>query len=552
MPRNIRDIIKWLSLVYAIASLVYILYITKSPYTAIPLITLIIVNSIKKYRKAIPFSVYATMFFISMALDEGIYLSTPLAITIPFIIGQSNIKDELQKRFILGPSALDMFRYLLISSLLMLVDLRVLIPIMLSASTIIVYAIYSYVKLSKVSTDISLINNTVSWGEKVSALLNVNTSMEINLVLEYGGNRNVYTVKGKAIFDIELPINHVGRHIIEVNVYVLDSFYFSCRFIGKHEIEYNVIPLTQRALEVIGEYIREAVGISSPAIEISISELSEGSTITTRTQIENVRALYGYTYRVKRGIYLGALLEKFLESLEEIARKTGEGEGYKRSRYGEYIGSRPYIPGDSLRFIHWKKSASRGSLVIKEFGSSSIEESLLNHEGEGEEPLIIVDLYAPNAQELDRLIYVFLQQCFKVFKQSPRSKILLVIIIGDMVISLKGRSADIVHQLYRVFSKTPIQTLFNYTSIQSPTEDNIVEILKNDKRPKPLAILVVSNEMFADELVKVILGNDFMPPRPFTLIYSNSLEFRYVVVKHVLHRLGFIYTNNFELINQFT
>ncbi|MEM2261031.1 MAG: hypothetical protein QXK24_01135, partial [Ignisphaera sp.] len=186
------------------------------------------------------------------------------------------------------------------------------------------------------------------------------------------------------------------------------------------------------------------------------------------------------------------------------------------------------------------------------FGSSSIEESLLNHEGEGEEPLIIVDLYAPNAQELDRLIYVFLQQCFKVFKQSPRSKILLVIIIGDIVISLKGRSADIVHQLYRVFSKTPIQTLFNYTSIQSPTEDNIVEILKNDKRPKPLAILVVSNEMFADELVKVILGNDFMPPRPFTLIYSNSLEFRYVVVKHVLHRLGFIYTNNFELINQFT
>ncbi|MEM1645643.1 MAG: DUF58 domain-containing protein [Ignisphaera sp.] len=550
MLRDIKENIMWLSFAYAIASITYILYITKNLYTLIPISILVLSILVKKFKNIMAPSLYATMFFISIALSEGLYLSIPLALAIPFILGRENIEEELPKRIIFGPSALQVFRYLLISSLLMLVDLQILVPLTISSFATISYAIYGYIMLSKIRTDISLINNTVSWGEKVSALIKVDAPFDIRIVLEYGNNRNIYAVKSKAIFDVELPTDHVGKHVIELNVYALDRFCFSFRSIGRYEIEYNVIPLTRKALEVIREYIKEAADILSlpPAIEVSILELGESFvTITEAQSIKNIRILNKQMQEVRRRQYFGALLGKLLESFEEIAKKSSEKGGYKRDRYGEYIGSRPYISGDSIKFIHWKKSISRGSLVVKEFGVSSTEDLLLNYEAEGREPVILVDLYAPNVRDLDRLIYIFLQQCLKISKYNPRSKILIVMIIGNTTISLKGRSVDIIYQLYKVFSNIPIQTIFNYTSKQSLSEVDVLDILRNEKKPKSLTILIISNERFANELVKILLNNGFMPPRPFTLIYSSSLSFRYAIVKHVLSGYGFIYIDKWSL-----
>lgn len=553
MLKRDKEVIQWLSFIYTVVSLIYVLYVHNNTLSLVPLLILVVITLIRRLRDMIPLVIYASMFFISVATYEGSYISTPLALSIPFIIVRDNYVEDIRKNPVFGPSAFYVFRYLLISSLLTFVNIRVLIPIALSSYVIVVYALYGYIKLSKTFVEISLVNDTVTWGEKAYAILDLNTPLESYVVLEVGVNRSIYTVKGKARINVELPSDHVGRYSVEIQIYAMDSLCFSNRFIGRYLIEYKVVPLTHRVLEVVGGYLREISDILSfpPTIEITVAQLSEGSPVATESRgREAVKTLAEYIRRAKQRMYFEVIIEEFLKVLEEITEKIGEeGYGYRKTRYGEYIGSRPYVPGDSPKSIHWKKSISKGMLVVKEYSSSVIEESLLNREGEGIEPLLIVDLYAPNVRELDRLVYVFLRSYLKLFKQKPTSKVFLIIVLGDIVVSLRGRSADILHQLYKVFVKTPIKTVFGYTPLYEPQENNIIELLKSSRKPKPLAIFIRSNEKFADNLAKIILGNDFIPPKPFTLIYSSSLNFRYTIVKHMLNRYGFIYMDNIELAN---
>ena len=64
---------------------------------------------------------------------------------------------------------------------------------------------------------------------------------------------------------------------------------------------------------------------------------------------------------------------------------------------GEYIASRPYVPGDSIRTVDWKHTAKLRSLVVKTFGESS-----------GATGLILLNRGVSDADEADRLVYKFL------------------------------------------------------------------------------------------------------------------------------------------------
>ncbi|WP_428723986.1 DUF58 domain-containing protein [Thermogladius sp.] len=68
--------------------------------------------------------------------------------------------------------------------------------------------------------------------------------------------------------------------------------------------------------------------------------------------------------------------------------------------YGEYIGCRDYIPGDPPRRIHWKKSASKGKLVVKEFSRGDGGGVAGGSGG----LLIVADWVASNYEELDSLV----------------------------------------------------------------------------------------------------------------------------------------------------
>ena len=66
-----------------------------------------------------------------------------------------------------------------------------------------------------------------------------------------------------------------------------------------------------------------------------------------------------------------------------IADKTGsmpDAEGRNLGRAGkgtEFFGVRPYRFGDEVRHIHWKSTAAKGELMVKEFEASAVDEIVI-------------------------------------------------------------------------------------------------------------------------------------------------------------------------------
>ena len=71
---------------------------------------------------------------------------------------------------------------------------------------------------------------------------------------------------------------------------------------------------------------------------------------------------------------------------------TGEGRPTGHAGPGsDFFGVRPYRPGDEMRFIHWRLSASKQKLMVREFEASSMERIVLildsNAESVGRDPV---------------------------------------------------------------------------------------------------------------------------------------------------------------------
>ena len=71
-----------------------------------------------------------------------------------------------------------------------------------------------------------------------------------------------------------------------------------------------------------------------------------------------------------------------LESLA-VANKSGgltDAEGRNQGRAGggaEFFGVRPYRIGDEVRHIHWKATAAKGRLMVKEFEASAVDQVVI-------------------------------------------------------------------------------------------------------------------------------------------------------------------------------
>lgn len=525
--------------IYTLSCLIYIGYVHGFSAVLIPVVALLILLFVRPLHSFFPLAIFASIFFIVLATDNGIYLSLPLTILIPLgMRGRGISIEDPGKTVFFGPSALRVFSYLMPSSLLVLVDLRVIAPVALLSIATLIYTTYSYSLLSRVETRVIVPRNTVAIGEKLAIALSIKPSTAIYVVVDYGVGRTVKKVDGLDTIEIELEPKHFGRHVIEINVYAVDSLLFSSRHVARHVVEYRVTPLTERILDVIAHRFAEVPEILSriPSLEVTVLEMrGYGSAIAVQGA-KALAAIRRYATEIGEA-YLRAILRRFEEVLEEYAKGMLHP---RRSRYGEYIGCRQYVSGDELRDIHWKKSVSRGMLIVKEFSLPAIE--LVGGEKFYAEPIVIADLYAPNAMELDKVVYTLLKTYLEIFRLSPNTNSLAVIVAGDIVLGLKGKAIDILNQLYKVFRDLPIQTLFSYSS-PTMSGKSFADTLKASRKPRPLAIIVLSNQRFAERILGLVASNGFPPPKPFTVIHSPSLSFRYYVVAARLSEYGFIYTD---------
>jgi len=59
----------------------------------------------------------------------------------------------------------------------------------------------------------------------------------------------------------------------------------------------------------------------------------------------------------------------------------GSGTTTAAGRSDEFGGTRPYVAGDDLRFVHWKSTARRGEMVVREWERAALRRSLVLWDG---------------------------------------------------------------------------------------------------------------------------------------------------------------------------
>ncbi|MEM1541157.1 MAG: DUF58 domain-containing protein [Ignisphaera sp.] len=525
---------------YAIVSILYLTFNVGIIIISVPLVPIAIFLVYRRFRYLLPIAIYVSLIFMSTVNHQGVYLSLPLAIATPFVLRAPGAG----KRGLLGPSSVTVARYSLVSLLAVFIYPQVSIPIVVVILSTFGYIFYSYVILSKSYTKILALSDTIPVDRKASVTIEVYTPIKSYVIIDHSFGSNIYVVKGRSIIHLEFPAKHTGRNVVDLSVYVFDGLGFAGRYIAKYFIEYKAIPMVQYIVEAVEKTFLEVQDIESflSNVEVAVYSLDLGAIAVSMSGRKAVDIIREYIHRARAHPYALRIVERFASVLEELSHMVGRGDDvFRRSRWGEYMGVRYYTAGDSIKHIHWKKSISRGIMVVKEFGST-VYEKIYNVAEEGLEPIVITDLYASSVLDLDRIAFNLVKLCLDIFKRSPTTGCTVILVVGDIVISLRGRVVDILYRLYRTFKGLSIQTLFNYTSIHKVDEGYVEEILEIDKKPKIFSIYILSNTMYADKLAEVIIREGCIPPKPFTAIYSRSLELRYAIAKYILSRYGYIYT----------
>ncbi|MEI6525036.1 MAG: DUF58 domain-containing protein, partial [Planctomycetota bacterium] len=115
-----------------------------------------------------------------------------------------------------------------------------------------------------------------------------------------------------------------------------------------------------------------------------------GLELTTRFPLGLMRAFLPQ----KSSMYLivQPALGKLSPNWNELFRKRDSGNRQRQVRAmsdeGDFFGLRAYRSGDSKRWIHWRSSARRDELVVKQF-----------QQPENQELVILLDLYEPNVSD---------------------------------------------------------------------------------------------------------------------------------------------------------
>lgn len=526
------------TLIYTATALLHLAYMYRSPLITIPIPPMILFYVFKNLRSYTPPLVLATSVFLTLISSEGFYLSIPLILAAPFLMRRAPTDADLGR--FLGPTTTATVKYSLLLTPLLLIELRTSAAIFTILTAALTTSLISYIKLSKAYVGSVSSSEEVVFGGKALVALDIYTPLRCYVIVVWSGGRYVHLVSGRATVYVDIPALHVGRNSVGITISAFDVWGFAGRTLERITVDYRVVPMTYRIAEVAGRTLLEYSDVekSLSEIEVAIANLELGAVATPGRGEDVVKLIHEYIRRARLYPHVLGIAERFIAVLEELIHES-RSEAFRRSRYGEYMGVRNYAPGDHPRHIHWKKSLSKGDVIVKEF-SVEVLERMQSVGVRGLEPIVIADLYAANSFELDRITFTLIKLCLDVFRRSPTLRLSIILVIGGVAIVLRGRAADILYRLYHSFRENTIQTLFNYT----PTiidETQIFKLLEVGEVPRPISIYVASNTGYADTLLKLIISEGLIPPRPFTAIHSSSLTFRYAVVRSTLDRNGYTY-----------
>lgn len=121
--------------------------------------------------------------------------------------------------------------------------------------------------------------------------------------------------------------------------------------------------------------------------------------------------------------------------------------------FSEVFEVREYIPGDRLNNIHWKLTAKKGDLMVKDRESMSAEELVL-----------IVDLYCPKNEEGALILSDIVTAAIGAIRFFMENKIPLKVVYlsglqDDIVMTYIGNNYELINWIKQVYYETPGETV---------------------------------------------------------------------------------------------
>ncbi len=206
-----------------------------------------------------------------------------------------------------------------------------------------------------------------------------------------------------------------------------------------------------------------------------------------------------------------------------------------RTRRGEYYGVRAYVPGDEISSIHWKKSVSKQTLVVKDYRRKPFGTLI-----------VLCDLTSKTFNELDDLVYTLLSTLIYETLRDPMQTIYLAIYDKQrMHLNVVGENVSrALLKTVKYLQKTPLKTLKE--AIEAHLDKPSLEVLRSSiVKNIPLTVAEVSGlkdklfenngYVFLSKIAKVV-----KPPANIVLIHGNVLEkHTYSLVEYNVKTIGY-------------
>lgn len=383
--------------------------------------------------------------------------------------------------------------------------------------------IVNYSRLRSIACKVMYKPKTVALAVESYVSLIVESSVEaVVFVVDGRGVVLSRRVGGAARVDIPLKFTRVGTQRFTYRIYAVDPSGYTTRLVDVVEGYVNVIPFTYPIARKIRRILEEIKDFASVPVEIRVY---------TRHGMVGFEPGIEETVSTEQG-FLTKLLYRVLSRVREYTY------GVKRSsRTGDYSGAREFTGGDNPRDIHWKKSISLQKLYVKEYSGGVPG-------GEGTRLVVIVDLYAPNNTELDRVTYETISILLGIASRDPAATIVLVIVspMDDEVLVIRGNVYGVLHRFTKIYEGLVLRLFYEHDSIPVSYSDKAIQVLKTYSGESMLLGTMSSYSMYlARKLLDIVSRRERLFNTLFTIVCSDSVSLHYSIVKDLFTHNGYHY-----------
>lgn len=440
-----------------------------------------------------------------------------------------------------------------------------LVPALSTGGVLLLFTIREYLRLGRSAVEVYAERSTIYIGEPVKyrVVASCPGSFRYTVLEE---SKSVSSGVASRGITLEIPsrVEHLG--VIEKNIRVIleDTRGFARVTYGPYTITYKILArasgLIKRAEKLVEKY---AEYLSTPrVVKITLGHGFEGSIGETASTLgvgprgtgdlgsrvagrgEEATVIKQSTQgiestsktveepsksRVESGLELKQAIMKALVGKIQVAISYYA----SKAQRGDYSGVREYEPGDNPKLIHWKKSLRRElleDLYVKIYSAE--------HAGGGGGAgtrIILADLTATNPVELDTLLSaLYGELLYELTSEKPLTRVHLFLKIpGEELIHVSGKVVDVVVALNTIIQEYDVRALYNYEtwgrtrSIKLGESIGFISELENYYRAFGLAIAEV-------------LRSNTGGKTAVQLIHSNSLGYKYAIVKRTLRDAGFM------------